>query len=65
MIEAPVNVAELRKQYPFPWGYQQFTNGLVRVMDARGVEVPIPTMVGLLVTLTAHMNQQPQPEKAT
>lgn len=60
MVDIPINVGELRKQYPFPWGYQQFGKGLVRVHDARGVEVPIPNMVGLLVTLTAHMAAQPE-----
>lgn len=58
MIEMPVNVSELRKQYPFPWSYQQFSNGLIRVMDARGVEVPIPSMVGFIVTVTTIMSNQ-------
>jgi hypothetical protein len=60
MVDTPINVGELRKQHPFPWGYQQFGNGLVRVLDARGIEVPIPNMVGLLVTLTTHMAAQPE-----
>lgn len=64
MIDTPINVAELRKQHPFPWHYQQFGKGLVRVLDARSVEVPIPSMVGLLVTLTTHMSNQQEKEKA-
>jgi CRISPR/Cas system CMR subunit Cmr4 (Cas7 group RAMP superfamily) len=59
-MEAQVSVAELRKQFPFPWNYQQFSNGLIRVLDARGVEVPIPSMVGFLVTVTTIMSNQPE-----
>lgn len=58
MTETPINIAELRKQFPFPWGYQQFANGSVRVHDAIGREIPIPTMVGFLVTLTTIMFNQ-------
>lgn len=57
MIEIPINVTELRKQFPFPWSYQQYASGLVRVNDSTGKEVPIPHLVGLAVTVSISLNK--------
>jgi len=51
-----IDVSQLRPT--FPWQSQVFGNGLVRVVDRTGAEVPLFTMLGFIESVTVKMSQQ-------
>jgi hypothetical protein len=50
-------LSQIRRNFPFPWTHIAFANGLLRVNDATGKEVPIFTMIGLIEHVTIALNK--------
>ena len=51
-------IKQIRAAFPFPWNHAVFPNGVVKVMDAEGKEVPLFTMVEFVMFLTGVMSNQ-------
>jgi hypothetical protein len=58
-----LSIAQLKELHPMPWRYAiKAGSNLVVVSDAKGVEVPMFTMLGLVVRVTNSLAAQPDPQ---
>lgn len=46
----------IRERSPFPWKTEQQVNGFYRMVDAKGDEVPLFSILGVAEVITEHMN---------
>lgn len=45
-------IAKIKSQSKFPWSCMTYPNGLIRIVDANNVEVPIFALAEFAVTMT-------------
>jgi hypothetical protein len=49
------DIKAVRARSPFPWRTEHVMNGVYRMVDANGDEVPLFAMFGLAEVITEHM----------
>ena len=56
-------VAKVKRENPFPWSQAIYPNGVVKIFDATGAEVPLFNLTEFAVTMTALIsaNRKEQP----